>query len=231
MRSQWFDKKEKAILLRKKNGHSIGYIENKLGIPRSTLSGWFKDIVLSEKQKSILESNWRAGLIEGRKKAVIWHNTQKETRLKLAGEQAESVLSKINFGDKSILDLALAMLYLGEGFKVSGTGMGNSDPLILKFFLNVLEKNYQIDRNQVHCELHLRADQNGQKMKEFWSKELNVPMERFVHTFFDKRTEGKSTYDHYKGVCVVNCGNVAIQRKLVYLSRNFCKKVIENMRG
>lgn len=231
MRSQWFDKKEKALLLRKKEGQSIKYIEKKLGIPRSTLSGWFKNIALTDKQKSVLEKNWREGLIVGRRKALIWHNKQKEIRLKFAEEQAINVLSSIDFDDKSILDLTMAMLYLGEGFKGSKTGLGNSDPLILKFFLKILEINYGVDRNSVRCELHLRADQDCQKMKEYWSKELNIPIERFLNTSYDQRTEGRPTYEHYKGVCIVGCGSVAIQRKLVYLSRAFCEKVIENMRA
>lgn len=231
VKSQWFDKKEEAIRLREKEGFSIGSIEKKLGIPRSTLSGWFKNITLTKQQKKILEKNWRAGMIEGRKKAVIWHNQQKANRLNLASEQAANTLSQIDLADKKITDLALAMLYLGEGFKTGKTGIGNSDTLILKFFLEVLENNYGVDRKMVRCELHLRADQDDRRMKEFWSTELKVPIERFTKTSFDKRTEGKPTYDGYKGVCLVDCANVAIQRKLIYLSRAFCKKVIENMRG
>ena len=37
---------------------SIKFIEKKLGIPRSTLSGWFKNILLTEKQKIKLQNNW-----------------------------------------------------------------------------------------------------------------------------------------------------------------------------
>ena len=76
-------------------------------------------------------------LIEARKNAVDWHKDQKIKRLEIAEGQAEKILSLVN-NNKETLELALAMLYLGEGFKKSGgTGMGNSDPLILKFFLQV----------------------------------------------------------------------------------------------
>ena len=47
MRSKWFELKPDAIKLRKK-GLSIREIELRLGIPRSTLSGWLKDIKLSD---------------------------------------------------------------------------------------------------------------------------------------------------------------------------------------
>lgn len=41
--------KQRAILLRKR-GYSYSQIKNKLGISKSTLSGWLYDIPLSEKR-------------------------------------------------------------------------------------------------------------------------------------------------------------------------------------
>lgn len=119
------------------------------------------------------------------------------------------------------------MLYLGEGFKGDECGMGNSDPLILRFFINSLVKLYNIDIKKIKCDLHLRADQNDLQMKKYWSAELGVPLENFRKTSFDKRTEGKATFEDYKGVCIVRTGNVAIQRKLIYLCRAYCAKVID----
>ncbi|MDB5204619.1 MAG: hypothetical protein JWP09_647 [Candidatus Taylorbacteria bacterium] len=227
MISQWFDKKEKALYFREKKGYSIGRIEKELGIPRSTLSGWFKNVILSQSQKDKLAENCRMGMIKGRKKAIIWHNKQKDDRLKLASVDAENVLLKIDFKNRVMVELALSMLYLGEGFKKGcRTGMGNSDPLILKFFITTLEKTYGLDRSKVSCDLHLRADQDIEKMKKFWANELNLSVRQFISVSIDKRTEGKVTYKNYNGVCVVNCGNVAIQRKLVYLSRRFCETII-----
>jgi len=48
MVTRWFDIKDKALDLRQK-GKSIRFVEKKLGIPRSTLSGWFKNIILTDK--------------------------------------------------------------------------------------------------------------------------------------------------------------------------------------
>ena len=45
MQSKWFELKPTAVKLRRK-GFSIGKIEYNLGIPRSTLSGWLKNIEL-----------------------------------------------------------------------------------------------------------------------------------------------------------------------------------------
>lgn len=225
MISQWYDIKKKALALRRA-GNSLGHIHQLLNIPRSTLSGWFRTIVLTANQKNKLDKNWREGLIKARKKAVMVHNEQKRQRFVIAQEKALEVLNQIDSNSSAILDVTLATLYLGEGSKKNGTGMGNSDPLILKFFIKVLQKNYNISISKLCCELHLRADQDMHKMKEYWSTTLEIPLENFKSVSFDKRTLGSKTYPNYNGVCLIRYGDVAIQRKLMYLSKLFCEKVI-----
>jgi hypothetical protein len=227
MISKWFELKNKAIAFRK-NGKSIRDIEEKLGVPKSTLSGWFKDIKLSKSQKKVLDRKWKLALSLSRKKAVIWHNKQKAERLKKAEKDALETIGSIDFHNKYTLELALAMLYLGEGFKTSATGIGNSDPLILNFFIRSMEKLYGFSREKIKCYLHLRADQNPYSFKRYWSHTLKIPISNFMAVSLDQRTLGKKTYKSYKGVCILNFGTVAIQRKLLYLSKEFSKRIIEN---
>lgn len=228
MLSKWYDKKAIAIKLRKK-GISIVKIGMKLGIPRSTLSDWFKDVELTRKQKLKLEKRRMEGLIKARKKAVIWHNLQKEKRLKKAREEAIKTLKQININDKRIIDLALAILYLGEGSKKNlETSLSSSDPLILNFFLTALKNIYNINIKNIRCELYLRADQDPVAIKNFWSGELKLSSDNFKYINLDKRTKGSKTYHNYKGVCNLRCSNVAIRRKLMYLSEEFIKSVIKN---
>ena len=170
-------------------------------------------------------------MIRARKHAVIWHNQQKRDRLGLAETEAEETLSKINT-NKEIIELGLALLYLGEGFKKSPTtGMGNSDPLLLKFFLKIMLNIYSIDMEKIRFDLHIRADQNPELLKKYWAKELGAPIHRFRTVSTDKRTTGRPTYPDYKGVCVINCGKIAVQRKLVYIGQKFCRKTIEELGG
>lgn len=230
MRSRWFELKPKALILRRR-GKSIREIETFLSIPRSTLSGWFKKIKLTNSQYKTLEEKHKKALIKARVQAVAWHNQQKLNRIKLAENEAEKTLLKIG-NDTETVELALALLYLGEGSKKSPTtGMGNSDPLILKFFLRIMTKIYKIDMQKIKFDLHIRADQNPEKLKRYWAKELEAPFDRFRATSIDKRTMGKSSYPDYKGVCVINCGSIAIQRKLVYIGKKFCERVLKNLGG
>jgi hypothetical protein len=225
MKSRWFELKDTAVNLRL-TGMSMTVIERKLGIPRSTLSGWFKNIVLSEEDRTRLMKNRQDGWLKARQRAVESHKAQKTLRLLQAKIDAQAILDKIDLSSE-VLDLAFAMLYLGEGAKSGSTSLASSDPRILRFVIVVLQKNYAIQPNNLRCDLHLRADQDPEELKAYWAQELQIPLQQFKYVAIDKRSLGKPTYSHYKGVCVLTCGRVDIQRKLMYLYSLFCERVSE----
>lgn len=226
MKSKWFALKPIALAMRR-DGSSLRDVHRSLNIPNSTLSAWFKYVKLTEVQKLSLRKNSLDNLKIARERAVIWHNNQKELRLAEAKRHALNIFSHIDTNNIVILELALAMLYLGEGVKTEQTAIGNSNPLILKFFICGIVKIYQFERNKIKLELHLRADQNPEVEKKYWAEELNFPYSSFSTISIDKRTVGSPTYPSYHGVCVLQCGNVAIQRRLVYLSKLFCEKIAQ----
>lgn len=142
--------------------------------------------------------------------------------------QALETLQNIDIKQKEIVELALAMLYMGEGTKRKiEASMGSSDPLILKFFLTAIKVLYGKDPKKIKCQLNLRADQNPEKMRIFWSEELGIPVENFGYIYSDRRTAGTKTYPNYKGVCQIIGGGAAIQRKLIYISEIFCRNTVE----
>lgn len=119
------------------------------------------------------------------------------------------------------------MLYLGEGIKSNDdTGLGNSDPVVVKTFTELIISLYKIDRSKFRCSLFLRADQDDNELKRFWSKFLNLPLTCFKYVHKDQRTLGSTTFKDYKGVCSVACGNVAIKRKLLNISKAFCAEIL-----
>lgn len=132
----------------------------------------------------------------------------------------------MNLDEKSITEIALAFLYLGEGAKNCDTAIGNSNPLVLKFFIACLNYLYGVKPYQLKCSIHIRSDQNGHKLNKYWSKTLKIPIKNFGACLIDKRTVKSKTYPTYKGVCVVRAGRIAIQRKLIFLSNKFCDKIV-----
>src|SRR5215471_11325640 len=203
MRSKWFELKDTAISLRQ-NGQSIKTIHRNLGIPLSTLSGWLKNVKLADEHKLRLGESQRTALKNARLKAADWHRAQKALRLLKARQEAKATLEQIVLTNP-VLDLALAMMYFGEGTKTdNSTTISSSSPVILRFVLAVLKRNYGVQPESISCDLHLRSDQyiDVDNLKAYWSEELGIPLERFRYIAIDKRSAGKATYSHYKGVCV-----------------------------
>ena len=154
MVSRWFNLKNKVIKLRKK-GTSIGVINKEYGIPKSTLSCWFRKIKLSKLQKDRIYNAASIKMDEARKKALLWHHSQKESRILKAKLEAGSIINRLNMNDLSILELALSFLYLGEGSKDNLTSMGNANPLVLKFFIKATKRIYP-NAKLGRCQLQLR---------------------------------------------------------------------------
>jgi transcriptional regulator with XRE-family HTH domain len=226
MKSKFLSLKSRATSLRKR-GLSIRYIENKLGIPRSTLSGWLKDIKLSANQRKKLFHKWENGLIKARKKAVLVHNKGRNDRREKARQEVEKFVSNTDI-DKSVQEIILAAFYLAEGGKTENSfALANSNPEILLGVITLLRRVFTIDESKFRCCLHLRGDQDENMLKEFWSKTLNIPESKFTKTQFDKRTV-KKTYDHYKGVCLVNYFDMALQRRILYLGEKLLEIINKN---
>lgn len=227
MKSRFLPLKSRAISLRKR-GLSLKYIEKKLGIPRSTLSGWFKNIKLSKKQKKKLFNDWKNGLVRAREKAVLWHKNGRNERRERIKKEVEIFFNGLHI-DNKVGELLMAMFYLAEGGKTENSFMvANSNPQILKSIIILYRKLYKLDESKFSCVLHLRKDQNENKLKLFWSTLLKIPECKFTKTQFDKRTV-KKTYDHYRGVCVVNYFDMALQRRILFIGDKLLKTIDKNM--
>lgn len=226
MVSFYISKKKEAITLRQK-GKSIVEIGNTLGVPRSTLSGWFKNVSLSKKQTDSLEKNKQLALVKARLLASLRHKSEKIKRIENASQEAGRVLASIVPSDLVLLEVALAFLYLGEGSKNNTMSLGNSNPQILKFYLTAIDILYGIKRDSLSYYLHLRADQDSNELVSFWSKELSVNKDCFKGTSVDKRTVNSPTLSGYKGVCVAAKGNMKVLRRILEISAIYSTMIIQ----
>lgn len=198
--------KELAIELRMQ-GKSYGEIRKIIGepIPKSTLSCWYKGIVLSKNQKKRIEKMIERNITKGQR--IAWAVT-KEKRKKYLESVADRVSHLgVAVKNKDAAKIALAMLYLGEGSKTrTGSVMfGNSDPGTIKLFLHLFRYCYTLDERKFRCTLQCRADQNIKKLEKFWLETTGIPKNQFYGARVDPRTIGKpSIKKDYKGVCRIN---------------------------
>lgn len=194
--------KQKAIKLRKK-GYSYSQIKEKLGISKSTLSGWLDDMPLSKKRiKELRDFN--------SKRIENYRNTIKVKNDSRLAEIYEKVSKDIGQFSKREIFLLGFFLYWGEGTKTANcsTQLTNTNPAMIKFFIKWLEL-LGVKRKDLKVRLHLYSDMNVKEAIAFWSKELNISISQFKKPYI-KETKLKSiTYKNGfgKGTCCVIFGD------------------------
>lgn len=174
-----YEDKLKAILLRKK-GMSYGEIKTKLGINKSTLSGWLNNMPLSEDRIRELRSF-------NPKRIERCRNTKKIKKDKRLNSVYEKVSTDIGQLNKRELFIAGMFLYWGEGGKTNhySTILTNTNPGMVRFFLKWLE-NLGIKKRKLKVSLHLYSDMNIKEQMLYWSKLLNIDINQFRKPYIKK---------------------------------------------
>ncbi len=194
--------KQKALELRKK-GYSYSQIKEKLGLSKSTLSGWLSDYPLSAKRIQMLRD-------KNPRRIEKFRNTMKKKK----DERLEKVYDKVgkDIGVFSKKDIFVAgwFLYWGEGLKTSSPtfGLSNTDPNMIRFFLRWVEI-LGVPKEKVTITLHLYSDMDINKEIYFWSKELSLPKSCFRKPVIKKTKLSGLTYKNGfgHGTCHVRIYN------------------------
>lgn len=205
-KSKFHKYRNRAEMLRK-GGKTYGEINNILNvnIPKSTLSCWFTNVILSSEQIHKIELKKKIIGDKARALAVLSNKRKRKKYFNLI-EKRVAYLHKV-IKDKDVAKIALAMLYLREGSKRPHGYLvfGNSDPKIIVLFLKLIRYCYNINESKFRCTLQCRADQNIKRLEKFWSYETKIPHTQFYKAQIDPRTIGKPSQNiDYKGVCRID---------------------------
>lgn len=206
----------------------------KIKIPKSTFATWCKGIILPQEYSNrILKINLEnLGLAR-----QIALSSNKEKREKYISSLKKQVINVANEIDKPEVSLiALAMLYLGEGAKYASKGqscsLGNSNPKIIRLYLNLLSKTDNFNPKKLRATVQCRADQNVNNLERYWQKVTNIPKEQFYKTRIDSRTTGKPTLkSEYKGVLRVDYFSTETQLKIEFLGEFIYNKLLDTDNG
>lgn len=178
--------REKALKLRL-SGYSYNEINKKLGIPKSTLSGWFSDLILSKKSQERL--NKRKTL--GTKTLIRRNKKQTHDAWKRAVEirrKSKEKISKITKRDLFILGISL---YWAEGHKKLAVKNGkeitshaisftNSDPEMIRIFVIFLKSFFPgISNRDITVGVRIFKHMNEKQVLSFWRKVTELPSECF----------------------------------------------------
>ena len=175
-----FKDHQKALFLRKQ-GKSYSQIKKNLGISKSTLSYWLRDYPLSKQRIKELRDNNEQRIEKFRETM----RKKKERRLFRVYEEQKKIIFPFTQRDFFIAGL---FLYWGEGGKTrfSNISISNTDPSVLKFFINWLIKIFRISKKKLKISLHLYKDMDIEKEMKFWSQCLDIPISQFYKPYIKK---------------------------------------------
>ena len=204
--------REKVIKLRLQ-GYTYGQIKRTLGVSKSTLSDWLRNLPLNKEQMESLSKNKERAKELGREKFREIFRNKRLNRLKqFLDEQSKKLLP---LSDKELF-LAGVFLYWGEGAKGHGLiSISNTDPRVVRFAQYWMTKSLSIPKNMIKVNLHLYKDMDIEQTIHFWSNILDIPKNQFRKPYIKKTSREGLTYKSFgHGTCRLYAGNTAMSEKV-----------------
>lgn len=165
------DKREEARRLRSEEGMAITEICRVLGVSKSSVSVWVRDIELTEAQKDRLHDQhyaYRAQTKGGHTNAVKARELRKQYQ--------EEGRTKAR--ERDPLHIAGCMLYWGEGAKKRNVlGLSNSDPALLQFYVRFLKESLLIENEEISLRIYcyLGNEIAQEDVEQYWLSTLDLP--------------------------------------------------------
>ncbi|MEK7583233.1 MAG: helix-turn-helix domain-containing protein [Patescibacteria group bacterium] len=211
--------KEQAIKLRLK-GLSLKEISLKLNVSKGTVSIWVRDVKLSQKATERIIRRIQMGryVSAERKK-----QRSSDLFLKLLSE-ARKEIDDIHL-PLNIERLLCVMIYWCEGTKDyrNGVVFTNSDPYLVRCFMDLLVRGFGAKRIKFIARLHLHEYHNPKIQQAVWSKQLELSASQFRNPYLKKHT-GKRQRLNYPGCISLRYYDSLLARKLKALAQVFLKK-------
>ena len=165
--------RDEARRLRRDEGLSIREITRRLGVSKSSVSLWVRDVPLTTEQCARLRAqNPRYGAqnlgaatnaARARLARTWWH------------EDGRAMAQSCGPGFA-----AGCMLYWAEGSKTRNVAqLSNSDPEVVRFFVNFLRRYFEVrdERFRVTCNLFADHIAEQEQIERFWLSVLSLPPE------------------------------------------------------
>lgn len=216
-----------AIDLRRKEKLSYSQIKDKLGVPKSTLSYWLRELPLDESIiKNLQKTGWKKGEISRER----FRNTMRQKREKIDYEIYQRYQKKFKNLSKETFFVAGLVLYLGEGDKknYSRIALANTDPEIIIFFIKWLVEFLGVDKGTIKVQLHLYEDMDIEKEVKFWQNILGLAKSQFYNPSIRKLQKASFSYkDSIRhGTCAIYVLSVEKKRTLSMAMKAFFDRVI-----
>ena len=201
--------KELAFSLRKQ-GKSYKEIHRDLGMSVSTLSNWFHNVDFSEEIK-------RSVIAKAQLKSTAHMQVLNRARgdlLRAHYAQGEiEALQELKDNISNPLFISGVTAYWGEGDKLTRNQvrLANTDPQMIKLFINFLIIFCYIPKDKLRLALHIYEDLDDGKCRTYWSEVTGL---NYFHKTMVLPSRHKTRRLPY-GTCTVITTNTYLKRKLL----------------
>lgn len=214
-----FEQRQRALILRR-DGYSLNEISKLLKVSKSSVSVWVRNVPLSlNAKKRLLTIIKNAQYVSAEKKKLATLNFNNSI-IKNAGELIDS----FNIS-KDAEKLLCAMIFWCEGNKdyQGGVAFTNSDPALVRLFIDLFVKSFNIQRERLVARLHLHEYHDPNKQINFWAKTLKLSKSQFRKTYLKPHT-GLRTRENYPGCISIRYYDSILARKLMALAQAYTQK-------
>jgi predicted transcriptional regulator len=167
-----------AIELRHR-GYAINKIASEIGVAKSSVSLWVRNVKLTNEQTENLKSlPFTTSAIENRRRS----------RLKNEFEKRQSIISTakseiINI-DNYNLWLIGVMLYWAEGGKTQRmVRFSNGDPKMIKIIMKFFEIVCKVPAEKFRGHIHIHQSLDSNSAENYWSSISGIPLNQFFKTY------------------------------------------------
>jgi transcriptional regulator with XRE-family HTH domain len=165
-----FVERERARELRAQSW-TLQEIATELGVAKGSVSVWVRDVEFTPRPRNRGHSAQRPHPLHMKKLAEIEH-----CRVEAEAEYSEMSVDQ--------LDAFALGLYAGEGAKTPGAvSMANTNPLLLRLFVDWLRRNFEIDEARLRARLYLHEGLDLDAATAYWSAATAIPESQFQRPY------------------------------------------------
>ena len=170
--------RQAAIKLRLQ-GHSIKDISMSLGVSKSSVSIWVRNVELSAQQRTVLDrKSYSKKAIESRRKTRLANEYQKRQKVIKTAEKSIPKISNKN------LWLMGVMLYWAEGGKTQRmVRFSNGDPEMIKIMMAFFRRICHVPESKFRGYIHIHPHLNHLSAEKYWSDTAQIPLSQFFKTY------------------------------------------------
>lgn len=187
------------------SGKSYTEIMRALGVPKSTLSGWFSDVVLSDNLRRAIAERTSEKSLAG----LLRHNKNQtflaQKRALQNRREGMGAVGAISQRDLFVIGVAL---YWAEGYKRlkirnrqeithHPISLTNSDPHLVKMFLKFVRECLHVPEEKIKASIRIFEHHNEKTLLKFWQRETNIPPQNFKKTYYgiSRSSQGKRPFN------------------------------------